>query len=267
MSATPSPPQRGVPFLRGMRASFIFLTRVPVGGFPYSPADWRWASSHFPLVGLVLGAVCGALLVALRPVGTLGAGVLVIGASMMLTGAFHEDGLADTSDALGGAFDRDKLRTILKDSRVGSFGAAALVFSIGARGALLARLPAVDVLATTAAVALVGCLARTVPLWQMVIMPYATEQGAKSRDVTRAGPAQALVGTSYLAAVGTWMVREGLVTPARLGMMFVLCTFVGAVTGYRYWVRLGGLAGDFLGATEQLCEITGLAVLVWGASS
>lgn len=260
----PEETQRGLPFFRGMRAAMIFLTRIPVGGFPYSRADWRWAAAHFPLVGGLLGAVCGGLFVLLKPVGALPAGFLVLGASMMLTGAFHEDGLADTSDALGGAFDRQKLREILKDSRVGSFGASALVFSIGARAALLAQLAALEASHVIVSLAWVGCLARAVPVWQMVLLPYATEQGAKSRDVTRARPLHATVATAYALALLAGMVQLSIFTPARAVAALVTASLVGFVTAYRYYVRLGGLAGDFLGATEQLVEIGLLCVLAWG---
>ncbi len=126
--------------LRGVRAAFVFLTRVPVGGFPYTDDEWRWAAAHFPLVGALLGTVVGAVDYVLLPLGELAAALGAIGVSLFLTGALHEDGLADTSDALGGAFARDKILAILKDSRVGTFGACALVLSIVGRAALLARL-------------------------------------------------------------------------------------------------------------------------------
>src|SRR3954453_24121009 len=120
---TPSPERAPClpPPLRAMRAAFVFFTRIPVGGFPYRQADWKWAAAHAPLVGLVLGAALGALDGALLPVGPLAAAALVVGASLVLTGGFHEDGLADTSDALGGGSDRARVLSILKDSRIGSF--------------------------------------------------------------------------------------------------------------------------------------------------
>jgi len=253
-------------FFRSIRAAMIFLTRIPVGGFPYSRREWAWSSAHFPIVGALLGAATGLVFLLARPVGALAAGVLAMGASMLLTGAFHEDGLADTSDALGGAFDRDKLRAILKDSRVGTYGAAALCVSIGGRAALVAALADRSFGAVLAAFAVVGATARVGPVWQMVVLPYATDQGAKSRDVTRAGTAQALVATSWALIVCAVATFAGTFTWARLLAMVAAQLVVTVVTGYRYLVRLGGIAGDFLGATEQLCELAGLAVLVYGVS-
>jgi len=116
--------------LRGLPAAFGFLTRLPVGGFPFSPDELRWSSAHFPLVGAVLGAALAAVMMLSARAGTVVAATLAVSAGMLLTGAFHEDGLADTADALGGATDRDKLFVILRDSRIGSFGAAALCMAL-----------------------------------------------------------------------------------------------------------------------------------------
>ena len=245
--------------LRASRAAFVFLTRIPVGGFPYQPAEWRWASAFFPLVGAVVGAVAAGVFEWLRPVGALGAAYLALGASLLLTGAFHEDGLADTSDALGGAYDREKVFAILKDSRVGAFGACALVVSIAGRAALLAQAEGRAV----EALVLVGAVARAAPVWQMVALPYATPDGSKSRSVARAGPAQALVGSSWPLVIGGTLVAIRHLELWRVAAVFLTATVIALFTGWRFKARAGGLTGDFLGATEQLCELAGLAVIAW----
>jgi len=254
-----------VPFpppVRGVRAAVVFLTRVPVGGFPYSREDWRWSSAHFPFAGLLVGLGSAAVWRASYAAGPWAASALAVAAAMMLTGAFHEDGLADTADALGGAYDRAKLFTILKDSRIGSFGSAALTIVLILRVALLARL------GTLAGVALVvtSCMARVPPIWLMRAMPYVTmDDQAKSRAVARAGWGQTLVATSWgalAAAVGV----EVLSLPLRATLGGVAgCALVALVCGYRFHVRAGGLTGDFLGATEQLCECALLLALACAA--
>jgi len=248
------------PPLRGVRAAFVFLTRIPVGGFPYRRADWAWAAAHAPFVGAVIGLGVGVADRALLPTGALAAGVLTIGASLLLTGAFHEDGLADTSDALGGAYDREKVLAILKDSRIGSFGGAALVVSIAGRAALLAELGPHGLWALP----LVGCMARVGPIWLMAALPYVTSTPeAKSRDVTRGGLPQALVATAW-ALVAAWLVTtRGWVSPSRMSMLAMTLTIVTVLTGWRYNRRVGGITGDFLGATEQLGELAAFAVLVF----
>lgn len=267
--------------LRGARAAFVFLTRLPVGGFPYSTEDWRWASGWFPFVGLVIGGVCAAVWWLVAPLGPWVAAMTVLVVSILLTGAFHEDGLADTADALGGAYDRVKIFVILKDSRVGAFGALALVISIAFRLVLLAQLAgtaagaASTVLATIpAALILAHCLARVGPVWLMVALPYVSDAAAKSRQVTRAGAAQGVLATltgvgaaAGMVGLGQFMADGGSVPGAGVGPAAALAAF-GAMAlattlcGWRFRARAGGVTGDFLGATEQVNEIVILFALL-----
>lgn len=246
-------------FLRGARAAFVFLTRLPMGGFPYSAEEWRWAAAWFPLAGLVLGGVCAAAWWLVAPLGPWVAAMSVLVLSILLTGAFHEDGLADTADALGGADDRAKIFVILKDSRVGAFGALALVVSVAFRLTLLAELggaPRTGTLpAAPAALLLAHCLARVGPVWLMVALPYVSEAGAKSRQVIPAGAAQAAVATAVgVAGAG------GVVVGSAIGVTGALAAFAAMVLatvfcGWRFRARAGGVTGDFLGATEQVNEV------------
>jgi len=249
--------------LRGARAAFVFLTRIPVGGFPYRPEDWRWSTAHFPLVGACLGAMLAVSLAWLRGgLGITAAAWIVLALSLLVTGAFHEDGLADTSDALGGAFDRDKLFVILKDSRIGSFGAVALIVALGAKIALLSRLDE----AAPMALFVVSTLGRLYPIALMTVMPYATRPDeAKSRDVARAGVAQLALATLWTAlalGIATFVLGLGLVELARA---VVVSGIVTTLLAWRFHKRAGGITGDFLGTTEQLVEVAALAALAWEA--
>lgn len=246
------------PWLRGVRAAATFLTRVPVGGFPYRDDDWRWASAHFPLIGAAVGAV-GALACWLAlPVSPLVAGALAVATTVVLTGGFHEDGLADSADALGGGFDRVRVLQILKDSRIGAFGGLAITLSILLRVGLLAAL------ATRAPVALVvaHALSRVPPIWLMVHLPYATDDAAaKSRLITRAGPAQALVATGWGVVAAVAAVGLGGVAAAPVALAIAACVGVALIAAWRFTARVGGVTGDFLGATQQLCELAILFAL------
>ncbi len=246
--------------VRALRAALVFLTRIPVGGFPYSDDEWRWAPAYFPLVGLLIGVGLGGVDRALWPLGFLPAAVGALAASLLATGAFHEDGLADTSDALGGGFDRDKILLILKDSRVGSFGASALVISLVGRAALLARLGPDAVLALP----LVGLAARAAPVWQIAALPYVSSAASRSPGVTRARAMQACVATVWAVGGAAAMVATGHASAPRMGAMLGAMAVVTLVSGWRYERRLGGITGDFLGATEQLCELAGYGALAWG---
>lgn len=251
------------PALRGVRAAFVFLTRVPLGGYPYSVDDLRWSAAHFPLVGFVLGGALGLLHFGLlQGLAPWPAAMLTLGVSMMLTGAFHEDGLADTADALGGAYDRDKLFVILKDSRIGTFGGAALIVSIVGRAALLASLGWHAVWALP----LVGAVARVGPIWLLTSLPYATPEGARNRDLARCGPAQAAVATVWAVLVLAVAWCAGWVDESRgLALVGALCATT-AMAGWRFHGRAGGVTGDFLGATEQVLELVLLAVLAYGVT-
>jgi adenosylcobinamide-GDP ribazoletransferase len=252
--------RRGFIAVRSVRAAFAFFTRIPVGGFPFDDRELAWAPAHAPLVGAVIGAPLGALAVGLLPIGALASATIVVAASMLLTGALHEDGLADTSDALGGAGDADGVFVILKDSRIGAFGAAALAVSIFTRAALIGQLGE----AALFAVPLAWCAARVGPILLMACLPYVTpESKAKSRRVVAVDWRQALLASTWFFAASAWAVEQGILSLAHAGMVAAAVAAVSAVTGWRYHRRVGGITGDFLGATEQLGEIAALAALSW----
>ena len=252
--------------LRGARAAFVFLTRLRLGGFPYSAEEWRWASAWFPLVGLVLGGACAAVWALAAPLGPWVAAMVVLVLSILLTGAFHEDGLADTADALGGATDRDEIFVIVKDSRVGAFGALALVTSVAFRLVLLAQLGgaagASALAAAPAALLLAHCLARVGPVWLMAALPYASAAAAKSGHVARAGAAQAAVATAVGVAGAAVVVAAGAIDAIGVLAAFAAMAIASALCGLRFRARAGGVTGDFLGATEQVNEIAILVVVL-----
>jgi adenosylcobinamide-GDP ribazoletransferase len=254
-TAAPAPASAWA-FVRGLRAAVVFLTRVPVGGFPYADADWHWAAAWFPLVGAAVGAVAGGVAWLAAGAGPFVAAALAVIASLLLTGAFHEDGLADTADALGGAYDREKLFAILKDSRIGSFGAAALCMALVLRVALLARLG----VAAPLALVLVGALSRVAPVWLMAALPYVTAAStSRSRPVARGGPAQAIVAT----VLGGGIAAAMRVSPLAAVALAAVSLGAALVCGWRFHVRAGGLTGDFLGATQQVCECALLLTLTF----
>ncbi|MEE2757731.1 MAG: adenosylcobinamide-GDP ribazoletransferase [Myxococcota bacterium] len=240
------------PILRGSRTAFIFLTRIPVGGQDYRDADWRWSTAWFPAVGAFLGLALAFLWLAIASLGSWVSAFLVLGVSLLLTGGFHEDGLADTADAMGGAYDRDRLLEILKDSRVGAFGAMALFVSLGLKVALLARL---DTHAPTALV-VTECLSRVTPIWLMVGMPYVTNDAqSRSRQVTRAGFPQLVFATAIgfsMVGLGWWF---GYLTADILLGLTLAMTLTPALCAWRFYRRTGGITGDFLGATQQLTQL------------
>lgn len=257
------------PQIRGARAAFVFFTRLPLGGFPYRDEDYAWAPAHAPLVGAVVGGLGASAFVLTAGAGPTAAALVAVAVTALITGGFHEDGLADTADALGGAiFDRDRLLEILKDSRIGTYGALALVLSVGLRVALVAQLAASSVFgfqpAVAGAVALVisHVVARVAPTWLMAALPYVTDAAhARSRPVVRAARGQALVATLWaLLFTGALAWRVPAAAPVLLPLLAVV-PLVALSCAWRFHRRAGGITGDFLGATEQVGELAVLLCL------
>ncbi|CAM3756631.1 adenosylcobinamide-GDP ribazoletransferase [Roseateles saccharophilus] len=234
-----------------------FLTRLPVRLSRFEPAWLNDCVRHFPGVGMVVGAI-GAVVLAgaalLWPAWI--AAVLALAATVALTGGFHEDGLADTFDALGGVVPRDKALAIMKDSRIGSYGALALGLSLLLRAALLAVLAARPLPGAVAALLASHAFARAAAVGVMVSLPYGGDA-----DHAKAKPlALAVAPRNFgiaLAWCGLLALALGLlgIQPAHLLLAFAATAAVA--WAMQRWLkrRLGGYTGDGLGATEQLAEI------------
>ena len=236
----------------GLRGAVAFLTRVPAAT-PDDGVDVAAAVPWFPLVGGLIGLLVGAAYAAGRQlVAPLPAAAVGVAAGVVVTGAFHEDGLADTADALG-AWDAAGAKRILKDPTHGTFGVCALVIS------LLARVVALSTLGGWAALAIVPAahaLARTAAILLLGIGPVATDEGLGASYA-------ASVRGAHLVAVAAIGLAVGALTAGLwVGPAFVLAFLAAYVVGSVGVRRVGGLTGDVLGAAEQLAEI---AVFYLGA--
>ena len=247
------------PWLLAFRAAFTFLTRIPVGGFPYPPKTWTWISIWFPLVGAILGGLQALIWMGLEGHSDPTRAIIVVGLSVLITGGFHEDGLSDSVDALGGAYDKENVLRILKDSRIGAFGALALILALMLKVSLLVDLGEMAPLGLI----LGQSLSRALPVIQLGIQPYVRREDpeAKSREVARSGRAQAGIAflwTLGLLGMGIWL---GVSTGGIIGMGIALVA-VGVLFGGYVQRRAGGLTGDFMGALQQLSELGILFALV-----
>ncbi|HMJ16063.1 MAG TPA: adenosylcobinamide-GDP ribazoletransferase [Polyangiaceae bacterium] len=239
------------PAVKGARAAAVFLTRLPLGGFPYRKEDWQWASAHFPLVGAGIGVLLASVWWCSRGAGALSQAALCVIAALFITGAFHEDGLADTADALGGDVPRERVFVILKDSRVGSFGAAALCMALVLRVSLLAQLSAIAPLALVVS----QCVARLPPVWLMRALPYVSDPAlARNKNVARAGTPQTWVASGWVVLLVAVLVSVGALRPVDALALALAAGIAALACGYRFYKRVGGITGDFLGATEQVSE-------------
>lgn len=232
------------------RAAVGFLTRLPAGRT--GPADLAGSSGYFPLVGLVVAAVGIAAWAVVEPLlGPLAAAAASVLATVALTGAFHEDGLADTVDGLwGGATPAQRLE-IMRDSRLGTYGTVALAGDLLLRIALLAPL---DLAAAVRVLVAGHVIGRAAPLVLAAWLPPARAggQGAQVRAASRGGAllAGATVAVAAVAAAGWW-------APA------VLAAAAVAVAALRRAARrrVGGVTGDILGAGVQVAQLAAAATV------
>lgn len=186
--------------------------------------------------------------------------LLVVGFGLLVTGGFHEDGLADTADALGGGYSQDRVLTILKDSRIGVFGGLALIWSFSLRVGLYYVLQEQIV----CALLLSQSLSRGVAPLHLAVLPYVTRgEAAKSRDTAQLDTQQLgclMVSNLLLLMIG-WLLGLSF---GKLLSVAVLLVVLNALLSWRFRVRAGGLTGDFMGCAQQLSELTILLVLAAG---
>lgn len=252
-----------------LRLFFIalqFFTRVPVPRWVgFEPAWLQQCARHFPLVGLAVGAcsaavLWGALWLWPAPVAV----GLAMAASVWLTGGFHEDGWADTCDGLGGAVSREKALTIMKDSRIGSYGALGLILMLGLKAACLVALAEQDYLLAIAGLVWAHATSRAAPVWIMHALPYAGDA-----EHAKAKPLATQASSGALAVALLWVLLAGLLTAwidtAWVPQLCIAAVAAGAATLWmQSWLdrRLGGYTGDNLGATQQLVELVVLLALL-----
>ncbi|MDL2405594.1 adenosylcobinamide-GDP ribazoletransferase [Rhizobium calliandrae] len=241
-----------------------FLSRIPVPSSFFEGYDGRLArvSRTFPLAGFMIAlpaAIAFAVLLAFNADPFM-ASLLALAIQTMTTGALHEDGLSDTADGLGGGKDRDRALAIMKDSRIGTYGAIALILSFGLRAAALASI-ASDLAPIAAALALLAAavLSRGAMVWHWYVLPAAKPDGvAASAGKPDYGAMQiALITALVLAAFLLW---PSLRLPGLILSLFVTAAAAFIFTR-RVRQRLSGHTGDTVGATQQICEIAALCTL------
>lgn len=235
--------------LRSLLTAVQYFTRVPVPVWVgHDAAQLNRATRYFPLVGIGVGALgAAALWVGAFLFTPLPAVIISTVLTVCITGAFHEDGLADTVDGLGGAMSRERALEIMKDSRVGTFGVLALIFALLLKIVALAELPLREAIPALIAGHGLSRACAVVIAWRL---PYAREDAS-----TRAKPVVEHVSTAdVLFAALCGVLPLLFVGPhAALGLIAAALT---ASLLYRWFQRrIGGYTGDTLGATQQLCEV------------
>lgn len=237
-------------WINDIRRAGGFLTRLPVGpiepGVGGSLAD---ASRAFPLIGLVVGLAGGLVYLIATGLGVpaMPAAVLAVGAQAGLTGALHEDGLADLADGLAGGRTIERRLEIMRDSRIGATGAVALILMLAGRVAVLAALA--DPELAVAALVAAGAVSRAAMVWLMALLPaarpngLATAAGVPPRERAWIASAIAVVAALLLLDIGAGIAAVALAAAAAAGI------------GLLARQQLGGITGDVLGAAQQTSEL------------
>jgi adenosylcobinamide-GDP ribazoletransferase len=239
-----------------------FLTRLPVphlGGFQ---ASWLPRSARFfPLVGALVGLIGAGVWwlssMFFPPAVAVG---LMMSASLLLTGAFHEDGFADVCDGFGGGKTRDAVLSIMKDSRVGAYGAIGIAMMLGLKWSILVSHPQATLPAVVIGAHMVSRWWATGLIWRLRYV----RTGADGKSSALAGN---LSGADWLlsGALGALALLPAclLVDPAAeprlaLALLAALAFSAGStlLAGAYFRIRIGGYTGDCLGATQQLAELT-----------
>lgn len=230
-----------------------FLTRIPIpSAVKFTQARFHAGVRYYPMVGLLVGALASGIFICAHMVFPAMIAVLLsTAAGLLITGAFHEDGLADTFDGIGGGTDRQRTLDIMKDSRIGTYGASALLLSLMIKVAALSLLPSATL---TAAALLAGhCLSRLSSVVVIASSRYARDHG------TGKPVAAAISKTSLIAAIATGAASCGLAAlwwpPAAL--CFGASTLLVGHVAIRllFERKLSGYTGDTLGAVQQVSEV------------
>jgi adenosylcobinamide-GDP ribazoletransferase len=257
--------------MQQVRLFFIalqFFTRLPIPAWVGFEASWlQHASRYFPLVGCVVGAIAaGVYFAAALVLPAAVAAVLSTAASIYITGAFHEDGFADTCDGLGGGLTRERALEIMKDSRVGAYGAIGIVCLLAAKLSALGTLPPHQAVAALLLAHPLSRLAATALIWKLEYVRGEGKAKPLAQQMTDAEFAIAAITVCLSAAL---LLAAGWSTPAAVLAALVAALGAALWLGRLFVRRLGGYTGDCLGAVQQLAEaliyVAMLATLGHGA--
>lgn len=243
-------------------AALGFFTRIPVPAWVgYSGAGLAQAARYLPAIGLLLGTMAALVCAVARLFWPLPVAVLLaMATTLYATGAFHEDGLSDTSDGLGGGWEKSRILEIMKDSRVGSYGVVALVMALLGKFVLLSALGERHCWLLLAALPAGHAVSRFCAVSLMRYLDYVREDSpgapgvpSKSRPVAHRLSRRSLWLAGGFALVG--LVAIALLAPATLPAALLLSALATLWLRRLFLRWLGGYTGDCLGAVQQVTEL------------
>ncbi|WP_160010547.1 adenosylcobinamide-GDP ribazoletransferase [Rhizobium sp. 18055] len=241
-----------------------FLSRIPMPKSAFTGFDGKLSrvARAFPAAGMLIGllpALVLLIMLGLRADRLMSA-LVALAVQAIVTGALHEDGLADCADGIGGGRDREHSLSIMKDSRIGTYGAIALILSFAIRAAAIAAIArGAAPLAAALALPAVACISRSALVWHWQRLPPAKPDGVA------AAVGQPSEGIMQTALVSACALAALLIWPG-LGLLPLVCALLaGGLTVMIFTrlvrSRLGGHTGDTLGAAAQISEAAALCAL------
>jgi adenosylcobinamide-GDP ribazoletransferase len=232
--------------------ALMFMTRLPVGkGYVFRSQDLPRSAVYFPIVGVMIGLLGGLVLLCAEPFFPPVIAVLFcMGTTVLVTGALHEDGLADAMDGLlGGQEPRQRLE-IMRDSRLGSYGAVALWFSLTAKAFVLTSLLEEGVLKAVTALIVAQGLGRAATVVLLFSHPYVRS------DQSKASPFGNAVTLKEALLALIFPVLLSFVLLGNKSVLILIAAAAGTWAAGRYFQKkIGGITGDCLGAASQLIEL------------
>ena len=239
--------------------ALMFYTRIPVPWkIPYSPEILNRTTRYLTLVGIIVGCAGASIFyLADKCLPVTVALILSMAATILVTGAFHEDGFADFCDGFGGGYTKEKTLEIMKDSSIGTYGAIGLVLMLLVKFYLLTNIPVsrIPLILISA-----HALSRMVPVCIIYTSRYVRkDELSKTKPIGQKGSANTFIVASFFAIIFLcfFNIKAVLIIVAILFVYYLL---------FRNYIhhKIGGYTGDVLGASQQIAEIGFyLGYLIW----
>ncbi|WP_336703322.1 adenosylcobinamide-GDP ribazoletransferase [Chryseobacterium indologenes] len=244
--------------------ALMFFTRIPVPfTFPYSSEIMNKSQKYFAWIGLVIGLINAVILYLSTMLFNLEIGiVLMMIASVLLTGAFHEDGFTDMCDSFGGGYGKEKILTIMKDSRVGAYGTIGIILLFALKFYSIQALGVMDSLKVLGIIVLAHTSSRFISGTMIYTHQYVTDI-----DVSKSKPLanKPLDGMALLIGFISVLMAFVLIPDWRLIFAFGLAYLGKIYMGWYFKKHIGGYTGDCLGSVQQVCEVLFYlgTIIVW----
>ncbi|MCQ9638733.1 adenosylcobinamide-GDP ribazoletransferase [Chryseobacterium sp. WG14] len=237
-----------------LATALMFFTRIPVPfTIPYSSEIMNKSQKYFAWIGLLVGLINAVILYFCAQLFNLEIGiVLMIITSVLLTGAFHEDGFTDMCDSFGGGYGKEKILTIMKDSRVGAYGTIGIILLFALKFLSIQALGNIDLLKTLGIIILAHSSSRFISGTMIYTHQYVTDI-----DVSKSKPLanKPLDGIALLVGLISVLISFAFIPDGRLILAFALAYAGKICMGWYFKKHIGGYTGDCLGSVQQVSEV------------